>query len=193
MNVVGAIAIVLGSFFITLKILNYWDMQAQQVQLEKSPIQEPAYDIVGLPHLKLGQQLDFSNGQNRRALLSGWSDSEPPGVWSEGHSAFVGFIVDGGVWDAIAHIEVYLVLGKMNAQRVQVWSGTKKLFEYTLRSMRADLKIPLSALTIKDGAPLILGFYLPNASSPHDLMHTSDTRVVAIRLESLELVHHEWW
>ena len=92
MKFLGAIFIVAFSFFVTLKILDY--SNGRVVPQQTSPIPNVAYNAAGLPRLSPAQSLEFGGGQNRDALISGWSGSEPGGVWSEGHAAVVGFIVN---------------------------------------------------------------------------------------------------
>jgi hypothetical protein len=185
--ILGAIVIVLSSYMLTLKLLDSWtflDGTAQTV----SPLHEPSYDASKLPHLKPGQVLDFTSSGSQGALLSGWSGLEPQGVWSDGHSSFLGFIVDDGTENSVLlQAEIWLVPGKLDVQHVQVWSGGKELGMYTLKTGQAGLKIPLSPLSLQKGSPVILGFYLPDAKSPHALVGSPDTRVVSIRIQSLEL------
>jgi hypothetical protein len=183
-TVTGALAIVLGSFFITLNVLNYWWPS------QPPSLQTPAFDVAALPHLSPGQTLDFSNGQNRGALLSGWSGPEPTAVWSDGHNAFIGFVVGNGAApsQAILHADVFLVPPMLGKQAVQVWSGGRKLAEYQLYASPADIKIPLRGIAAKTGAPVILGFYLPNAIAPHAVTDSGDTRILGLSLKSLELI-----
>jgi hypothetical protein len=182
LNLTGAFVIVVAAFLITMEVLNYWD--APPVAMK-----EPAYDAASLPRLSAGQTLDFSNGQNKRALLAGWSVPEPQGVWSAGHAAWVGFVVTGTDLpkQAIVRAMVYLVPGKLDEQRVQVWSGDKKLAEDGLKDKDAELTIPLSGVTIINGTPVILGFYLPDANSPQQVQNSPDPRVEALYVKSLQL------
>ena len=80
----GALGIVAVSYFATLMVLDYWGGAPVVV----SPIKEPAYNAASLPRVSTGQTLAFGNGQNRNALLSGWSDPEPDAVWSDGHASY---------------------------------------------------------------------------------------------------------
>lgn len=160
---------------------------------ERSPLQQPTYRLAQLPQLPPDQALYFCSGRNASALLTGWSASEPEGTWSEGHSAYVGFVVNGSAdsgppRQAIIHVSVWLVRGKLKTQRVQIWSGDRELGEYQLHGTPADLEVPLAGLNIENGSPLILGFYLPDANSPHTVVNSTDYRTVAIRIEGLELV-----
>jgi hypothetical protein len=153
-------------------------------------VEEPAFNAACLPSLSAGQTLAFANGQNRSSLLSGWSSPEPGGVWSEGHTAYLGFVVSGAALpkEAIVHAGVFVVPGKLNEQHVQVWSAGKKLAEYDLKDQDAQFTIPLDDLTIKNGTPVILGFHLPGARAPHHLDVSDDARLISLSIQSLRLV-----
>ena len=184
LKLAGALAIVLGSFFITLKALDYW------APTPPPSMPEPAYDAAALPQLSPGKKLDFSNGQNRGALLSGWSDAEPSGVWSDGHNAFIGFVVGNGATasEAVLHADIFLVPPTLREQTVQIWSAGSKLAEYQLDTLHSDIKIPLRGIATKTGTPVVLGFQLPNAISSHAVTGSADTRVIALSVQSLELL-----
>jgi hypothetical protein len=147
-------------------------------------------NAASLPHLGVGQALAFTDGQNQNSLLSGWSGPEPGGVWSEGHAAYLGFVVNGAavLKEAIVHARVFVLPGKLNQQHVQVWSGGRKLVEYDLKDENAQFTIPLDGLTIKNDTPVILGFYLPAARAPQQLDMNDDPRLIAISIQSLQLV-----
>lgn len=49
-----------------------------------------------------------------------------------------------------------------------MWSASSKLADYDLKA-NTTLNIPLSGVAVANGAPLILGFYLPDAKSPKEL------------------------
>jgi hypothetical protein len=182
--ILGGAAVLLAAFFITLKILNYWG----------GPIQEPAYRAEALPHLSSGQSLDFRESKNVSALLSGWSAPEPNIVWSDGHAAFIGFIVDwaagaGAPKQVILHTGIFLA-GTLNEQHVQVWSAGKKLAEYDLKDQppEFELRIPLGEITVSNGMPLILGFYLPDVIPAKDVAPPNpDPRLLGLSMSSLKL------
>jgi hypothetical protein len=144
LKLTGGLAVVAASFFTTLEILKY--RTQSNTNSVKSLLQEPPYSVAALPRLRSGQSLNFSSGQNRSALLAGWSGSEPTGVWSAGHAAFIGFVVDGGAGQSAPQgvaVRANVFLGSTGEQRVQVWSGTKQLAEYSLKKPTAELAIPL--------------------------------------------------
>ncbi len=156
----------------------------------KFQFQEPAYDAASLPRLSAGETLDFTNGLNRSAMLSGWSGPEPQGVWSDGHAAYLGFVIDKGQGSLPENLVLravpFLVPEKLTEQKVEVWSQGKKIGDYALHANKSEITLPLSNLSISDGAPLILGLYLPNANSPKDLQGKSDPRQLAVWLSAVQ-------
>ena len=184
---VGALAIVAAAFFATLTVLNYWTESGAIRNL----LREPRYDAATLPRLRAGQSLNFSGDQNRSALLSGWAGAERSGVWSDGHAAFIGFVVDGGAGQGtpkavVVRANVFVELTKR--QRVEVWSGGKRLAEYDLKDPSAELAVPLGGVSVGNGTPLVLAFYLPDAASPAKIRGGEDRRDLALFILSLQLV-----
>jgi hypothetical protein len=182
---IAALAIVAASFFATLQVLKYWESDSI-----KELLREPRYDAAKLPHLKPTQSLTFSNGQNRSALLSGWSVAESGGVWSDGRAAFIGFVVDGAPGlvspkSLVVRASVFLTVTKR--QRVEVWSANQRLAEYDLKEPSAELAIPLGGINVSNGTPVVLTFYLPDATSPTKAGISADRRDLALFIISLSL------
>jgi hypothetical protein len=153
---------------------------------------EPAYDAASLPHIGVGQSLDFGKGLNRSALLSGWSGSETEGVWSDGNASYLGFIVESGPdqgsgvpQSLVLNGKPFLVEEKLTDQRLEVWSRGIKIAKYVLKDSNAEIIVPLNALTLTAGAPLILGLSLPDAKSPKEL-NLGDPRRLGIFLQSIQ-------
>jgi hypothetical protein len=167
----GGLLVLVASFFVTLGALKYWN---------SSPLTEPAYDAAALPRLRVGQTLDLR--QTKSALLSGWSRPESGGVWSNGRAAFIGFVVDGS-----SATQVVVRATAYKEQKVQVWSGTKKLGEYYLKDSSAELAIPLQDVNVSNGTPVVLGFYLPDATSPAKQELGRDTRELGLLVTVLEI------
>jgi hypothetical protein len=183
--------LVLASFFVTLAVLNYWPTAEESSLASVNPLQELTYNVAMLPHLSDGQTLDFSDGQNRAALISGWSDPEPQSVWSSGHSAFVGFILDVPAGSnppkqAVLRATPLLVPGRLLIQRFQVWYQNIKLGDFSLES-EMDVKIPLDSLPLGNGTPIILGFVLTDAKSLVELQAGNDSRLLALAVKTLKL------
>jgi len=71
---------------------------------------------------------------------------------------------------------------------VQVWSGNKKLTEFDLKAQPPELEVPLGNLNVSDGAPVIIGFYLPDAvSAAKAIPGSAERRTLGLRLSSLQL------
>jgi hypothetical protein len=192
--VTGAIVVVVAAFFITTKILDYWGTPQesnapQTATVNESQMHDPAYDAASLPHLGPGQTLTFANDQNKSALLSGWNLGAG-GPWSAAHAAYLGFVVDAAAApkEVALSVGVNIMPGKTDEQRVHVWSAGKKLAEFDLKTPNSTLSIPLSDVTVANGAPLILGFYLPDAKSPRELGVAPEPRPFAIFLRAIQLV-----
>jgi hypothetical protein len=186
LTLTGAI-VVLASFFI-----GHWGESSASNDATQSPTQmsEPSFNTESLPRLSVNQTLAFTDGQNKSALLSGWSVSEPEGVWSDGHVAYLGFVVDGtdAPKQAIVRAMPALVPGRLTEQRVQVWSHGKNLGEFELQDVKFEFAVPLTNLSTPDGTPVILGFYLPDAKAPAEFdPNNSDTRTLGLYLKSLQL------
>jgi hypothetical protein len=179
----GALVVVLSSFFITLQVLDYcWPAQPASMQ-------PPAYNEAALPRVSPGQTLDFSNGQNKAALLSGWSRPEPAAVWSDGHNAFIGFVVGNGATpsEVVIHGNAFLAPPMLSEQILQVWSAGRRLAEYRLGASNPDIYVPLKGIAAKPGTPVILGLYLPSATTPHAISGSADTRILGLFLQTLKL------
>ena len=181
----GTIILFATSFSVTLKLIDgsgLWEF---------NPLWQPTVDIAKLPKLAPGQTLNLSNGENRSALLSGWSYPEPLGTWTEGRAAFLAFVINSTAGkrlrDVRLHSTVFVAPPTLTEQRVQVWSASDKLADFTLKQSQADLLIPLNGFEFDDGAPLVLGFYLPNAASPVSVHIGGDTRILALKISSLAL------
>ena len=83
-------------------------------------------------------------------MLTGWSVPEQKGTWSSAQLAYLGLIIDGTTTpkQVIVHGSVFFVPGKLEEQRIQVWSSNNKLADFDLKvqdlkSQTANLGIPL--------------------------------------------------
>ena len=187
--IAGAIVIFWTLLFIILHSLNNHASTGQLSQTRDLSFPVPSYNVLALPHLRPRETLSFLNGKNRAALLSGWGVAEPDGVWSEGHNASIAFVLEGldaaqSSAELIIQTGVWVERGKQLKQRVEVWSGSKKLSDVDLRASSARIKLVLPAPVAGDA--VVLGFYLPDANSPSNIQASSDSRVVAIRIKSIE-------
>jgi hypothetical protein len=154
--------------------------------------QEPSFQRASLPRLSVGQTLEFGNGQNESALLSGWSGREPGGVWSLGGAAYLGFLVETESISApelpgklTIRAEAFVVPGKLPKQTVEAWSSGTKRGTYTLEG-DAEFTVSLDPVAVKQGSPLTVAFNLPDARSPFEIDNKKgDGRKLAIFLKSV--------
>jgi hypothetical protein len=192
---VGGIVIVGTTFLVTTEILDYWGKSQVSSTTQPPPqMQEPTYNAATLPRVAPSQTLDFTNGQNASALLSGWSSPEPSGVWTATNTAFLGFVVNGipDPKEVVLHAAAWLIPGKLEDQRVQVWSAGKKLAEFELKYQSQndepnDLRVPLNDITTSKGSPVVLGLYFLDAKPANQVVANGDSRTLGLRLISLQL------
>ena len=167
--------VVAVSFFVTLWILDRF-------------FPTPTYNVDAFPRVTLGQTLNFGNGQNSGALISGWSTPEAGYVFSEGTEAYMGFVTQGmsGKNVSIHFICGALLVANWPEQKVEIWSGNTKLSEVTLmKASDNNFSVKLTGLSLKDGDPFILRLKLPLAKSPKDLQVSSDSRTLSVALVSV--------
>jgi hypothetical protein len=127
-------------------------------------------------------------------IIAGWSLAEPQGVWSDGHAAYLGFVVRAGTdataglpTRAVVRASVYLAPEKLQEQRIEVWSAGRKLARYVLGDQNSEFTVPLKNLAIRDGMPLILGFYFPDAKVPQEIeLNHRDGRTLGIYLRTVQ-------
>jgi hypothetical protein len=184
----GYLAVAAVAFLVTVKVLDDWGPSEDP---NPTLLQPPAFDAASLPRLAPGQTLDFSNGQNKDALLAGWSSSEPAAVWTEGHSAFVGFVLRAGGAPArqmTLRAMPFVMPGKLASQHVQVWHQNTRLVAFDMSVLDATLTIPLTEVPMADGEVIILCLYLPDAIAPAALQPGLDPRVHGLYVKSLQLV-----
>lgn len=189
----GAIVIILTSFLITTELLNFLGTpqgsNPSQNETGNAPqMQEPAYDAAALAHLSPGRPLTFANGQNKGTFLSGWK-IEADGAWSAARTSYLGFVVDSATppKQLVVNVTLNLVPGKLDHQRVQVWSAGKQLAAIDLKIQPANISVPLNGIAVTNGAALILGFYFPDAKSPHELGVAPEDRPYGIFVRTVEL------
>ena len=170
---IGGVLIAVLSFLVTNFILtNYFSSADHRFK-------EPAYDIESLPPLNPSETLSVSNGKIQPALLSGWYAPEPPkGVWSQGKVAYLGFVIRG---PAVPK-KLEITAAPWKQQKIEVWANGTKVGQSEVNNENHNVQIPLDGIALKDGAPLILMFYLPDAAE----VGNGDSRVVALYLDSIQ-------
>jgi hypothetical protein len=172
--VVIAGAVLAGSFFGTLRFIDQF-------------LPGLGYNVTTFPRVVRGQTLSFRNGENRGALISGWSGSEPWGVWSDGNEAELGFVVLGiNGKDARFFIECNAFLpANTPEQKIEFWSRNIRLGDVTLKTPSNNFSIRLNDLKLGEGYPIVLRLKMPFARSPQEVHMSADNRRLAIGLVSI--------
>ncbi|MCS3926220.1 hypothetical protein M2175_001251 [Bradyrhizobium elkanii] len=168
-----AVAILSGSFFGTLRLIDRF-------------LPGLGYDIARFPRMERGQPLTFQNGENRGALVLGWSSPEPWGAWSDGDRAELGFVVASAPREhpkLLIECRAFITQRSLE-QRIEFWSQSVKLSEVTLRKDTNVIPVPLGGLHLNAGSPLIIELRMPLAKSPQQLALSQDPRKLAIGLVS---------
>ncbi|PDT64986.1 hypothetical protein CO683_35110 [Bradyrhizobium ottawaense] len=167
-----AVVVLSGSFFGTLRVIDRF-------------FPGVGYDVARFPRVQRGQHLDFQNGNNRGALIDGWADSEPWGVWSEGDRAQLGFLLVSAPAE-----RTNLLIGcrafitpASPEQRIEFWAQNIKLADVTLRENISTIAVPLGELRLRAGSPLIIELRMPSAKSPKQLALSQDPRKLALGIE----------
>jgi hypothetical protein len=174
--IAAAVVVFAGAFFGTLMLIDKF-------------FPELGYNVADFPRASKGQTLVFKDGENRGALISGWSNPEPWGVWSGGYEAQLGFVVLGiSGQDAKIFIEciAFVMPPKLPEQKLELWSRNIKLGEVTLTKSPNSFSFPLHGLVLGDGHPIILRLKMPFAISPKELqIGNDDVRKLAVGLLSI--------
>lgn len=168
-----AIATLAGSFLGTL-----WLIDAFQP--------EPQYEYAKFPRLGPNRVVSFKNGENRGALISGWSRPESWGVWSDGTEALLGFILEGLTKRSpeLSFEFGAFINDKVPMQKIEFWVGDTKLREIEFKAGGPPrISIPLKGLTLTNGGALIMKLKLPFALAPKG----GELRDVAFGLISVRL------
>jgi hypothetical protein len=150
---VGSVVLAL-SFFGTLWILDtFWPLSSAST---------PPF-----PHIMLNQKLEFANGMNSSALISGWSTPEAGGVWTDGNEAHLGLIIvngDGKPKLRLSFEGQAAIFPEAPQQKIELWARNIKLNEMFFTTSAATFSVSLAELKISSGAyPLELTLKLPLA------------------------------
>ena len=137
--------------------------------------------------IKLGEKIDLSQfGKYAKSfLISGWSVPEKWGTWSMGNTAVIQIPLSalkpqGIKLDAQAFISTLYP-----SQEIEIWVNGRYIKKENCNKRSGNLiDIPLKGDLTQSG-PLKIEFKLPNAISPKALGIGSDTRPLAIGIESL--------
>ncbi|MGB8354523.1 MAG: nucleotidyltransferase family protein [Chthoniobacteraceae bacterium] len=131
-------------------------------------------------------RLDFSNARANEFLLSGWSDPEPSGRWSDGHKAGMIFgLEEVETLDLDIKMHPFLVAGQWSSQGLIISLNGQLLCIRNLTRFDPavyTVKLPQQFL-LKNN---VLVFELPQAASPAALNAGLDSRALGIHVEWME-------
>ncbi len=119
------------------------------------------------PRITPEQTLEFANGKNSSALISGWSVPEPGGVWTDGNEAHLGLLIVNG--DKRSKLRLSFegqaaIFPQAPVQKIELWARNIKLNEVSFTTSAASFSVPLAGLNINSAAyPLDLTLKLPLA------------------------------
>jgi hypothetical protein len=169
----AACALLALSFFGTLRLIDtYWPFRAAI--------------MASYPRISPDQKLEFANGRNSSALISGWSVPEPGGVWSDGNEAHLGLIIVNG--DGKRKLKLSFegqaaIFPQSPRQRIELWAGNTKLDDESFTTSAANFSLPLAALNINsDEYPLELTLKFPLATIVES--RKLGFGLISVRLES---------
>ncbi|MGY3581600.1 hypothetical protein ACVIGB_000328 [Bradyrhizobium sp. USDA 4341] len=168
-----AVAVLSGSFFGTLRLIDLF-------------LPGLGYDVARFPRLDDRHALTFQNGENRGALIQGWSNPEPWGIWSDGDRAQLGFMIGSVPADQprlVIECRAFITQ-RSPEQRVEFWSQNMKLADVTFRKGTNAIAVPLDGLRLAPGYPLIIDLRMPLAKSPQQLALSQDPRKLGVGLVS---------
>jgi hypothetical protein len=144
-----------------------------------------------LPYAHPNQPLTFTEGANRAALVEGWSEVEPWGVWSDGRAAYIAVRVQTSTALAeptvMLRLRLYLVPPNLKEQRVTISTGARPLAALTLTQAQSDVAVPLKDIRLDGEALLVLKLDLPTAITPREAQNAADDRRLAVGIVEIEL------
>ena len=133
---------------IGLILISYWEIghtAYQSPHRRRFSYVTPDYRYSELPILKIDKNLTFGNGVNGTALLSGWSNPESWGVWSNGAASYLAFRLGSAAKANLARLvlrivgRVYVVRYKLPSQRIRMWQNGKMIKDLTIKKSQTEV------------------------------------------------------
>ena len=137
--------------------------------------------------IKLGEKIDLSQfGKYAKSfLISGWSVPEKWGTWSMGNTAVIQIPLPALKPQGIKLDAQAFISSLHPFQEIEIWVNGRYIKKEICNMRLGNLMdIPLQGDLTQSG-PLKIEFKLPKATSPKSLGIGSDTRPLAIGIESL--------
>jgi len=141
------------------------------------------------PATVIGSSIQFNaSGNSEQYRVSGWSQTEKEWTWSEGKSAQLGLPIpcDPGALTLIVKMGALISHQVLPYQNVEVFVDGQKIADWQVADT-ADFSALIPAEVTKKRGILNIEFRLPNATSPKVLGLTDDSRILGVRVYSVEL------
>ena len=139
------------------------------------------------PLYKPGTQVDFRTPESEQFLWYGWSGRETTHRWSDRTRAAVVFALNESKPLILrARLGAFIVPGAVDQQRVEIELNSHEIAELILRDAQPreySVNLPQQFLRERN----VLTFRLPDAESPSTFELGNDVRLLAIRVDWLEL------
>jgi len=141
------------------------------------------------PGTVVGTSIQFNAGGNSdRYRVSGWSQTEKEWTWSEGKSAQLALPIpsDPGALTLIIKLGALISRPAVPHQTVEVFANGQKIADWEVADT-ADFSARIPAEVTKKGGILNIELRVPNATSPKVLGLGDDSRILGVRVYSVEL------
>jgi len=150
----------------------------------------PASIASSTPATVIGTSIQFNAGGNsEKYRVSGWSQTEKEWTWNEGKSAQLGLPIpsDPGALSLVIKMGALVSPPAVPYQMVEMFANGQKIADWEVASDTAEFSAQIPAEVTKKGGILNIEFRVPNATSPKALGLTDDSRMLGIRVHSVEL------
>jgi len=133
--------------------------------------------------------IEFNAGGNSdRYRVSGWSQTEKEFTWSEGKSAQLALKIpsDPGALTLVIKLGALISRPAVPYQTVEVFANGQKIADWAVADT-ADFSARIPEEITKKGDILNIELRVPNATSPKALGLGDDSRILGVRVYSVEL------
>lgn len=141
------------------------------------------------PGAVVGTSIQFNAGGNsERYRVSGWSQTEKDFTWSEGKMAKLALPIPANVGALTLNMKLGALVSSptVASQTVEVIANGQKIADWQVADT-ADLSARIPAEVTKNGGTLSIELRVPNATSPKALGLGDDSRILGVRVYSVEL------
>lgn len=143
------------------------------------------------PILKIDELINFKSKDSQKFLLSGFSNTEDWGTWSDGNKAIIIFTADNELLSNGKYIKiVFNIFGDAeHEQNIKIKLNNIVIYENKyLAEKNIILNIPISNDLSKEN---LLSIESPNAISPRELKMGNDVRKLSIGIINISVVSNQ--